>query len=51
MHWLEYNDEIENLNMYVVKEDESYELYESGLSNLANLTKPYTLQKRLAEIL
>ncbi len=33
-HWLEYNDKIEHLNVYVVKEDGSYELFESGLYNL-----------------
>ncbi len=34
MHWLEYNDKIEFLTVYAVKEDGSYETYESGLFNL-----------------
>lgn len=33
-HWLEYNDKIESLNVYAVKEDGSYTLYESGLFHL-----------------
>ncbi|WOV83084.1 sensor domain-containing diguanylate cyclase [Sporosarcina jeotgali] len=36
LHWLEYNDKIENLNVYVVRKDGSYELYKSGLYNLEN---------------
>lgn len=34
MHWLEYNDKIEFLTVYAVKEDGSYESFEGGLSNL-----------------
>lgn len=36
IHWLEYNDKIEFLNMYVVKQDGSYDTYEGGLSRLKN---------------
>ncbi|MHA6259379.1 sensor domain-containing diguanylate cyclase [Sporosarcina sp. CAU 1771] len=34
IHWLEYNDKIEHLTVHVVKEDGSYESFESGLFNL-----------------
>ena len=44
-YWLEYNDKIEFLTMYLVKEDGSYDLQESGLYNLQkqNISYPSLL--------
>jgi len=41
LHWLEYNDKIEFLTVYAVKDDGSYETFESGLSNLQNQPLSY----------
>ncbi|WP_228551105.1 sensor domain-containing diguanylate cyclase [Sporosarcina cascadiensis] len=41
LYWLEYNDKIEFLTVYSVKEDGSYDLQESGLYNLEEQSVNY----------